>query len=213
MAEKPLWRTMLRIPAPPAPSGLAAPVSAATAPAAKARPWYKRKRFAIPLGAVVMITGLGILGANVDPPKKTYQSAATTPPRRQPTTTAPRSTTSEQVTAPTTTTPAGVTVTPFTEVQGDRHPSARDVEAFDICQQLVTTNLTAPLGAVWRNPRGDQVTYRGAADGSGPVYVNSTVDSKNAFGTMVRSHYTCSVIYDGNHKWHMDDLQLDGPGF
>lgn len=77
-----------------------------------------------------------------------------------------------------------------------------DAEAVVMCQQFVTDRLKAPGTADF--PWGDRTVTR-----SGKTFtVVSYVDSQNAFGAKLRTHYTCKVTNTVADKWTLEDLTL-----
>jgi hypothetical protein len=176
----------------------------------RSRRWYKRPAARIVLGAVVVLAGLSVLGAVVGPPPKKETGAPASTTAASASTVATAATTapppipaSTSAAAPNTTDRPNVT-----SITGDQHPAAVYLTAFDNCKQIIHDLLKAPSGAVWRNPRGDQVVYLGRQ--GGPISVRASVDAQNNFGAKLRSEYECTFTGSGPSPWHLEYLEFDG---
>ncbi len=85
---------------------------------------------------------------------------------------------------------------------GARSDSAEAVGAWVICQQFIEDRLKAPSTAEF--PSGySQYTTRLS---STRFRVDAYVDAENSFGAMIRNEFSCTVVYQGNDRWRLEDL-------
>ena len=84
-------------------------------------------------------------------------------------------------------------------------PDHDKFEAYVMSQQFVEDRLKAPASADF--PTTSQADIRHL--GGGRYQVVSYVDSQNAFGAMIRNHYTCELHTDDGDRWTCDTLVFD----
>ncbi|MBC3621890.1 Uncharacterised protein [Vibrio metschnikovii] len=85
----------------------------------------------------------------------------------------------------------------------DSHSS---VEAAHICQQFVRERLLSPRTA---NFPSLVATSRHTTDLEGGRYrISSYVDAQNAFGAEVRTQFICTVKYEGEWNWRLENLDM-----
>ena len=70
-------------------------------------------------------------------------------------------------------------------------------KAVDECKARAVDLLRAPLTAEWDQP----FPGKALTDDNRTFGVSGVVDSQNAFGALVRSLYSCQVVFDGVDGW------------
>ena len=85
----------------------------------------------------------------------------------------------------------------------DSHSS---IEAAQICQKFVREELRSPRTA---NFPSLVAASRHTTDLEGGRYrVNSYVDAQNAFGAEIRTQFICTVKYEGEWNWRLENLDM-----
>jgi len=143
---------------PPPPQGPPQPPAWGTPPPKPpgTRPWYRKKRFIIPIAVVALFFVLGVVGAIVGPPDDTGLSAPATTAEPAPTVTdAPATTVQATTTIAPVTTAAPTTTAPATTLQGTTTAAPTTAKPQPIPLRQVVGNA---LGSSNRgkNPRPDQ---------------------------------------------------------
>jgi len=77
-----------------------------------------------------------------------------------------------------------------------------EVDAWTAAQLEVKKNLVAPSTAKF--PWGTKGYVTKIDDNT--YKINAYVDSENSFGAMIRTNFSCTVIYLGNDKYKVEDL-------
>jgi hypothetical protein len=72
------------------------------------------------------------------------------------------------------------------------------------CEKFILQRLKAPAGANF-SPTSELIV---TGAGNGPWTVFGYVDSQNSFGAMLRSRYTCTVVFNGDSV-SLQNLQID----
>jgi len=86
-----------------------------------------------------------------------------------------------------------------------------ELSAYAMAQQFVEQRLKAPStakfpGGSWNfvEKIGEQTDMVGHRY---PKYrIKAYVDSQNAFGAQIRTHFVCEITYLGSKKWQLDSL-------
>jgi hypothetical protein len=87
-------------------------------------------------------------------------------------------------------------------------PKTGKVNAYIECKHAISSRLKAPNSAKWPSESADWVTE----DLGGRKYrVRSYLDAQNTFGAMLRQTYSCTVEYDDQGRYRINDLSID-PG-
>lgn len=72
-----------------------------------------------------------------------------------------------------------------------------------IAKDYVKAQLVSPRTAKF------EALATGKYYGDGKYVVSSFVDSQNRFGAMIRSYYTCTLLFIGNGEWRLVDLVIE----
>jgi predicted RNA-binding Zn-ribbon protein involved in translation (DUF1610 family) len=83
-------------------------------------------------------------------------------------------------------------------------PKHDAVSAWTMCQSFVKDRLKAPRTAKWPWGYTDYVTHLG----DGRYKIKAYVDSQNAFGAMIRTHFTAEVRWTGGDNWRLESLEI-----
>lgn len=76
--------------------------------------------------------------------------------------------------------------------------------AFVMSNKCVENHLIAPSTAAFCS-----ITDATIVDlGNGRFRVSGYVDSQNAYGSMIRTHYTCELEYIGDDEWGIIDIDM-----
>jgi hypothetical protein len=81
--------------------------------------------------------------------------------------------------------------------------------AYIMCQEFITDGLKAPTTAEFPNYSDIQVIKLGEGTYKEAYRVRGYVDAQNSFGAMIRTSYLCDISYEGQHNWHLIDLEFD----
>lgn len=84
--------------------------------------------------------------------------------------------------------------------------SAGRVQSYAECKDAVSAQLLAPSEAEFASLILGDATAEKRSDGT--FFVRSFVDSPNAFGTKVRTQFTCTVATDGKDTWKVVDVKI-----
>jgi len=84
-------------------------------------------------------------------------------------------------------------------------PKHDNIEAYVMSQQFVEDRLKAPSTADFPSTSEARIKHLG----SGRYQVVSYVDSENAFGANIRTHYICELHTNDGNKWICDSLVFD----
>ena len=77
-----------------------------------------------------------------------------------------------------------------------------------VCRQFVQARLKAPTTAKFPNVYDNESGVGYALLDSGARVVTAYVDSQNGFGAMIRTPFTCTVTWQHDDTWHLNDLRL-----
>lgn len=78
--------------------------------------------------------------------------------------------------------------------------------AWVMCQEFVKDRLKAPASAEF--PWASEDRWKHLGDGK--YLVNGYVDAQNAFGAKLRTNFVCTVQWQPDGRWKLEDLQLAG---
>jgi hypothetical protein len=166
-------------------------MSDATTPSGK--PWWKKKRLYIPVAVVVVLAAIGSTGTKKD--KETPVAVAAT--------------TEAQAAATAATTQATIPVPTTAKPLSKSKRRDREIESFLICKNFVTDRLKSPGSAKFRNPSQTDGEVVWVSTDDVTWTIQSSVDSENGFGALLRSNFVCTVQYRPEvEKWYLLDMQL-----
>ena len=83
-------------------------------------------------------------------------------------------------------------------------PKHDAVSAWTMSQKFVEDRLKAPRTAKWPWGYTDYVTHLG----DGRYRIKAYVDSQNAFGALIRTHFTAEVHWTGGDNWRLESLEI-----
>lgn len=79
------------------------------------------------------------------------------------------------------------------------------VGAWVVCQQFLEDRLVAPSTAEYPSGYSDYTRSLGG----GRFRVDAYVDAQNSFGAMIRTDFSCTVDYQGNDNWRLEELTIE----
>lgn len=88
---------------------------------------------------------------------------------------------------------------------GSRPDTGEAVGAWVVCQQFVEDRLQAPATAEYPSGYSNYTT----ALGGGRFRVDAYVDAENGFGALIRTDFSCTVNYQGNDNWRLENLTFE----
>ena len=88
---------------------------------------------------------------------------------------------------------------------GGSRDSAEAVGAWVVCQDFIEDRLKAPSTAEYPSGYSQYTTKLSSVR----FRVDAFVDAQNSFGAMIRNEFSCTVEYQGNDRWRLQELILD----
>jgi len=79
------------------------------------------------------------------------------------------------------------------------------IAAYAMAQEFVDKQLKAPSTSKY--PVYSEKFVKDL--GEGRYTVTTYVDAQNSFGAMIRNNFTCTLLYVGNDKWQLEDINIE----
>lgn len=85
--------------------------------------------------------------------------------------------------------------------------TSNDFLAYNVAIDFVKQGLKSPSTAKF--PKTMERSGHIKSLGGGRYEINSWVDSQNAFGAMIRTNFSCTMIDKGGNTWGCENLKFD----